>query len=104
MSWFILIISGLTEVIGVNGMQRISDGKKGSGFVLLFFGFGISLALLSIAMNDIPLGVAYAVWTGMGIVGSVILGMLFYEESADRDRIFYLTLIIIAVIGLRLVS
>jgi len=104
MSWIILILSGLTEVIGVNGMQRIADGKKGSGFVFLFFGFGISLALLSIAMNHIPLGVAYAVWTGMGTVGSVILGMLFYNESAERERIFYLFLIIIAVIGLRIVS
>jgi len=104
MNWVILILAGLTEVIGVNGMQRIAAGKKGTGFIFLILGFGISLGLLSIAMATIPLGVAYAVWSGMGTVGSAVIGMIFYNDSADRKRIFFLSLIIIAVIGLRIVT
>ncbi|MDX8044966.1 multidrug efflux SMR transporter [Gracilibacillus sp. S3-1-1] len=104
MNWIILIFAGLFEVVGVNGMQRVADGKKASGFVFILVGFSLSLGLLSIAMLTIPLGVAYAVWTGMGTVGSVVLGMLFYHDSVDRKRIFFLSLIVIAVIGLRIVS
>ncbi|QTD40981.1 multidrug efflux SMR transporter [Sporosarcina sp. Te-1] len=104
MNWVILILAGLSEVVGVNGMQQVAAGKKGTGFTFMFLGFAISLSLLSIAMATIPLGVAYAVWTGMGTVGSVIIGMIFYNDSADRKRIFFLSLIIIAVIGLRVVS
>lgn len=104
MSWIMLILAGLFEVVGVNGIQKLSAGKKVSGFSFLFLGFGISLSLLSIAMASIPLGVAYAVWTGMGTVGSVVVGMIFYNDSADRKRLFFLSLIIVAVVGLRIVS
>ncbi|MEY8749741.1 DMT family transporter [Alkalicoccobacillus gibsonii] len=104
MSWVILIIAGLLEVVGVNGIQRLVKGEKVIGVLFMIFGFSISLALLGIAMEHISLGVAYAVWTGMGTVGSVLLGMLFYNESKDAKRIFFLSLIIIAVIGLRIVT
>ncbi|BAC15219.1 DMT family transporter [Oceanobacillus iheyensis] len=104
MNWIILILAGLSEVVGVNGIQKVSAGKKKSGFAFLIIGFAVSLTLLSIAMSTIPLGVAYAVWTGMGTVGSVVIGMIFYNDSADRKRIFFLSLIVVAVIGLRIVS
>ncbi|MFB1081616.1 multidrug efflux SMR transporter [Jeotgalibacillus sp. JSM ZJ347] len=104
MSWVALIIAGFCEVLGVNGMQRIATGKKISGFALLVLGFVASLNLLSFAMTTIPLGVAYAVWTGMGTIGGVIVGMIFYGDSADRRRIFFLTLIVVAVVGLRVVT
>jgi len=104
MSWIILILAGLFEVAGVNGIQKVAAGKKASGFIFLFLGFAISLVFLSIAMSSIPLGIAYAVWTGMGTVGSVLIGMFFYNDPAEKKRIFFLSLIIIAVIGLRIVS
>lgn len=104
MNWIILILAGLSEVVGVNGIQKVSAGKKKSGFAFLILGFAVSLSLLSIAMSTIPLGVAYAVWTGMGTVGSVVIGMIFYNDSSDRKRIFFLSLIVVAVIGLRIVS
>ena len=104
MSWFILIVAGMLEVVGVNGIQRLINGKKITGLIFMVFGFAISLTLLGIAMESIPLGVAYAVWTGMGTVGSVLLGMFFYNESKDIKRIFFLILIIVAVIGLRVVT
>ncbi|WP_373893975.1 DMT family transporter [Virgibacillus natechei] len=77
MNWLILIIAGLFEVVGVTGMQRIAKGEKGSGFPILIVGFIISFTLLSVAMETIPLGIAYGVWTGMGTVGSAIVGMIF---------------------------
>ncbi|KSU60592.1 multidrug resistance protein SMR [[Bacillus] enclensis] len=104
MSWIALIIAGFCEVLGVNGMQRIATGKKISGFILLIGGFIASLNLLSFAMTSIPLGVAYAVWTGMGTIGGVVVGMVFYGDPADRKRIFFLSLIVVAVIGLRVVT
>lgn len=104
MSWFILILAGLMEVAGVTGMSLIGQGKKRSGWLTLLIGFPISLALLGIAMETIPLGVAYAVWTGIGTVGSALIGIIFYKESASYKRVMYLSLIIIAVIGLRLVT
>ena len=104
MSWIILILAGLMEVAGVTGMSLIGQGKKISGWLTLLIGFPISLALLSMAMETIPLGVSYAVWTGIGTVGSTLIGIIFYKESASYKRIMYLSMIIIAVIGLRLVT
>ncbi|AXF57448.1 DMT family transporter [Salicibibacter kimchii] len=104
MSWIILIIAGLLEVLGVNGIQRYSQGQKTSGILFVVFGFAVSLTLSGIAMENIPLGVAYAIWTGMGTVGSAIVGMVFYNDSKDKKRIMFLAFIVVAVIGLRIVS
>lgn len=104
MNWFVLIIAGLFEVVGVSGMQKISDGNKKSGFIFLIGGFIISFTLLSIAMETIPLGVAYAVWTGIGTVGSAIIGMIFYNESKAPLRLLFMGMVIVAVVGMRLVS
>ncbi|AXF57300.1 DMT family transporter [Salicibibacter kimchii] len=104
MSWIALIIAGLFEVVGVTGIQMITNGNKRSGFTVLLVGFVISFTLLSIAMEVIPLGIAYAVWTGIGTVGSALVGMIFYNESKDRLRLVFIGLVIIAIVGLRLVS
>ncbi|KQL58793.1 MULTISPECIES: DMT family transporter [Bacillaceae] len=104
MSWIMLIIAGIFEVIGVSGIQMIAKGEKKKGFSILIVGFIISFTLLGLAMETIPLGVAYAVWTGIGTVGSALVGMFFYNESKDRLRLFFIGLVVIAVIGLRLVS
>lgn len=104
MSWLILILAGVMEIAGVTGMSLIGQGKKLSGWLTLLIGFPISLSLLGIAMETIPLGVAYAAWTGIGTVGSALVGIIFYKESASYKRVMYLSFIIIAVIGLRLVT
>ncbi|GAK10654.1 multidrug efflux SMR transporter [Geomicrobium sp. JCM 19039] len=99
MSWIVLIIAGLFEVVGVTGIQMIAAGQKKKGYAVLIVGFIISFTLLGLAMNTIPLGIAYAVWTGIGTVGSALIGMIFYQESKDRARIFFILLVIIAVVG-----
>ncbi|MFJ7978670.1 DMT family transporter [Peribacillus sp. NPDC096379] len=104
MSWVFLIIAGIFEIVGVTGMQIMVKGQKLKGFLIILIGFIISFTLLSLAMKTIPLGVAYAVWTGIGTVGSAIIGMLYYGESKDKLRIFFIALVVVAVIGLRLAS
>ena len=104
MSWIILITAGFLEVVGVNGIQRFNSSNRLSGAIEMVLGFAASLFLLYVAMESIPLGVSYAVWTGMGTVGSVILGIVLYVDSASVKRIFYVSLIVVAVIGLRLVT
>ena len=104
MSWLFLIIAGILEIIGVTGMQIMAKGQKLKGFLIILIGFIFSFSLLSLAMKTIPLGVAYAVWTGIGTVGSAIIGMLYYGESKDKLRIFFIALVVVAVIGLRLAA
>lgn len=104
MSWLVLIFAGFFEVAGVLGMTWIGQKKRLQGWLTLCIGFPISLGLLSYAMETIPLGVAYAVWTGIGTVGSALLGIIVYKESASYKRVMYLSMIVIAVIGLRLIT
>ncbi|MEH7384569.1 multidrug efflux SMR transporter [Bacillus sp. JJ1521] len=104
MSWIFLIIAGILEIVGVTGMQIMTKGQKLKGFLIILIGFIFSFSFLSLAMLTIPLGVAYAVWTGIGTVGSAIVGMMYYGESKDKLRIFFIALVVVAVIGLRLVS
>lgn len=104
MSWLFLIIAGICEVVGVTGMQIMVKGQKIKGFLIILIGFIISFTFLNLGMRTVPLGVAYAVWTGIGTVGSAIIGMLYYGESRDKLRIFFIALVVLAVIGLRLVS
>ena len=104
MSWLFLIIAGILEIIGVTGMQIMAKGQKLKGFLIILIGFIFSFTFLNLSMRTVPLGVAYAVWTGIGTVGSAIIGMLYYGESKDKLRIFFIALVVVAVIGLRIVS
>lgn len=102
MDWLILLAAGAFEVVGVIGMNRIVKKKSVGNFIFFILGFTCSFSLLSLAMDSIPLSVAYAVWTGIGTVGGVLVGMLFYKESKDLKRIACIAAIVIAVVGLRL--
>lgn len=104
MSWFFLILAGLFEVVGVMGINQINRKRSVFAVLLIVVGFGLSLSLLSYSMQDIAMGTAYAVWTGIGTVGSALAGILFYGDSTDRRRIFCIALIVISVIGLKLIE
>lgn len=104
MAWLVLIIAGLFEVVGVLGMNRLKNNKNALNLLMIVGGFGVSLSLLSVAMGSISMGTAYAVWTAIGTVGGTLVGMLFYKESRDAKRIFFLCLIVSAVIGLKLLE
>lgn len=104
MTWISLIFAGLFEVVGVMGMTLVNQQRSVRSYLTLAGGFGLSFALLSYAMTGIPMGTAYAVWTGIGTVGSALVGMLFYGESKDRMRLFCIALIVVSVIGLKLLG
>ena len=104
MDWFILIVAGLFEIGWAIGL------KYTEGFTRLWPSIGtvlamaISLGLLGIAMKSLPLGTAYAVWVGVGAVGTALLGIVLFGEAANLGRLLSLTLILAGIIGLKLSS
>ena len=104
MPWIYLAIAGLFECAWAIGIKYTDGFSKLLPSVLTITAMGISLWLLSLAMKSIPIGTAYAVWTGIGAVGVAILGMILFGESRELIRILCLLLIISGIVGLRLVS
>lgn len=104
MAWMALIGAGLFEMLGVAMMNEMYRRKSWIPVALLVVFFTMSFWLLSVAMETIAMGTAYAIWTGIGASGGAILGMVIYGESKDWKRIFCIALIIGAVIGLKLIS
>lgn len=104
MGWTFLILAGLFEVVGVTGMNMILKRKNVLSFLVLILGLGSSFAFLSMAMQSLPMGTAYAIWTGIGTVGSGIVGILFYGESKNWLRIVFMAMVLSAAVGLKLIS
>jgi len=104
MGWIYLILAGCLEVVGVTGMNRVIKYKNLQSYMILIIGFIFSFSLLGLAMNTLPMGLSYAVWTGIGTVGGTIVGMVFYGESKDWKRILFIGIILAAVVGLKLTS
>mgnify|MGYP000256409361 CR=1 FL=1 len=104
MAWLYLFIAGLFECAWAIGLKYTEGFSKPLPTVLTVIAMGISFWLLSIAMKTIPVGTAYAVWTGIGAVGVAIMGMFLFNESKDILRILCLLLIVSGIVGLKLVS
>ncbi|APC49702.1 DMT family transporter [Virgibacillus halodenitrificans] len=104
MAWLFLIFAGLFEMIGVLMISKLHKDRSWQSLLLLFLGFGASFLFLSFAMETLPMGIAYAVWTGIGASGGAIVGMILYGESKDWKRVAFIAMIIGATIGLKLVS
>lgn len=107
MNWILLIIAGLFEVAFAACLGKVKE-TTGAEATYWFLGFlvclGISMYLLVKATQHIPIGTAYAVWTGIGAVGTVLLGILIFKEPATFWRLFFLTTLIISIVGLKFVS
>lgn len=107
MNWIFLILGGLFEVGFTTclGKAKESTGTSSllwyGGFVICLF---ISMGLLIKATQTLPLGTAYAVWTGIGAVGTVLMGIIFFKEPAEFWRIFFIFTLITSIIGLKVVS
>ncbi|MFD2169951.1 DMT family transporter [Tumebacillus lipolyticus] len=104
MAWVYLILAGICEVIGVAGINRINQKKNWSSYAILILGFSFSFGFLTLAMESLPMSTAYAVWTGTGTVGSVVVGMLLYGESKDWRRMLYMSMVLAAAVGLKLIA
>ena len=107
MNWIILVIAGLFETAFASclGKAKETTGNESIIWMIGFFvSLTISMILLYKAVQTLPVGTAYAVWTGIGAVGTVIVGILFFKEPADFTRIFFLVTLIGSIIGLKFVS
>ncbi|HDR7380331.1 MULTISPECIES: DMT family transporter [Bacillus] len=104
MAWLFLILAGLFEMLGISMINKLHNDRSWKSLLFLIFGFGISFLFLAYAMKTLPMGTAYAVWTGIGASGGAILGMLLYGESKDWRRIIFIAMVLGAAIGLKLVS
>ncbi|NHC42821.1 multidrug efflux SMR transporter [Bacillus sp. MM2020_1] len=104
MAWITLILAGLFEMFGVAMINKLHKDRSWKSLILLFIGFGASFMFLSYAMKTLPMGTAYAIWTGIGASGGAILGMLLYGESKDWKRLVFISMVLSAAVGLKLVS
>lgn len=104
MAWFFLIIAGLCEMIGVAMINKLHRDRNWQALVSMLGGFGASFIALALAMETLPMGTAYAVWTGIGAAGGALLGMFLYGESKDWRRVVFIAMVLVAAIGLKLIS
>ena len=101
MAWVMLGIAGIFEVVWASFM-KLSEGFTKPGWtVLTFLGMAVSFFLLAKATKTLPLGTAYAVWTGIGALGSVIVGIVVFKEPATAARIFFAVLLLAGIVGLK---
>ncbi|AEP90442.1 MULTISPECIES: multidrug efflux SMR transporter subunit YkkD [Bacillus] len=102
--WISLLCAGCLEMAGVALMNQYAKEKSVKWVLLIIVGFAASFSLLSYAMETIPMGTAYAVWTGIGTAGGALVGILFYKEQKDAKRIFFIALILCSAVGLKILS
>ncbi len=104
MAWFLLILGGLFEV-GFTTSLRFVDGFRNLPWTLAFLAsVTLSMGLLEYASRTIPLGTAYAVWAGIGAVGTVIVGLTFFGEPATTVRVLLILVIVASIAGLKLTA
>ncbi|MFL9829817.1 multidrug efflux SMR transporter [Flavobacterium sp. ST-87] len=107
MSWIFLIIGGLFEVAFASclGKAKETTGMESAWWMIGFLlSLTVSMFLLYKATQELPIGTAYAVWTGIGAVGTVLVGILVFKEPATFWRIFFIITLIASIIGLKFVS
>lgn len=107
MAWFTLIIAGLFEVgftTCLNKAKETSGTESSLWFAGFFVTLSLSMFLLYKATQTLPMGTSYAVWTGIGAVGTVLIGIVFFKEPADFWRLFFIFLLIGSIVGLKFVT
>jgi quaternary ammonium compound-resistance protein SugE len=102
LNWIILGLAGLAEVVSVLLLKRLNNFKLNLLTLSCMACMGLSLYLLSLSLSSIPIGTAYAIWTGIGTTGSVVFGIIIYKEQYNLKKLIYIMAIIIGIIGLRL--
>lgn len=104
MAWVILLVAGLFEVTWAIGLKYTEGFSRLWPSVLTLVAMAISVVLLSLALRSIPVGTGYAVWTGIGAVGTAILGIMLFKEPATAARLVCIGLIVAGIIGLKYFS
>ena len=104
MAWIQLVIAGIFEVLWATCLKYTDGFTKLVPSILTVAGMLISFYFLSSAIKTLPMGTAYAVWTGIGAIGAVLVGILFFNESKDVLRLVFVGFILIGIVGLKAVS
>jgi quaternary ammonium compound-resistance protein SugE len=103
-AWLYLFVAGLLEVAWAIGLKYTDGFTRFWPSAWTLVAMVLSVAFLGLALRDLPVGTGYAVWVGIGAVGTAVLGMILFDESRDPLRIICLGLIVAGVVGLRLVT
>lgn len=104
MSWLILLLAGLFEVAWAIGLKYTDGFSRPLPTLLTLIAMAVSVLLLAMAVKQLPLGTAYAVWTGIGAVGTVLMGIWLFNEPATLARVLCLLLIIVGILGLKFIG
>ena len=104
MNWVILIIAGLFEVVWATALKMSNGFRNPIADAVCIVGMALSVWLLAVAMKTIPMGMAYAVWTGIGAIGGVVVGIAAFVESASVLRLASAALIVAGIVGLKLAA
>lgn len=104
MAWIYLVIAGLFEVGFTTSLKFSNNFTNTKWSIAFFISIYLSFHFLNQAIQKIPLGTAYAVWTGIGAVGTAMIGIFLFNEPSDFWRVFFIMLLIGSIIGLKLVS
>jgi len=104
MAWLILVIAGLCEIVWAVGLKHTEGFTRLWPSVVTITAMIVSIVLLGFAMKTLPVGTSYAVWVGIGAVGTAAIGILFFGESASVGRLVSLALLIAGIVGLKLAT
>lgn len=102
MAWVYVFVAGIFEVVWVTGLKYADGFTRLWPSVGTVVAMGVSMVCLSLAVRAIPIGTAYAVWTGIGAAGAAIMGMILFNEPRDVARLVFIVLIVSGVVGLKL--
>lgn len=100
--WILLLIAGLLEPVWVTALEKSNKFRNVKWTAITAVSMFFSLYLLSLAMKEIPVGTAYAIWTGIGALGTLVVGRILYQEPMTRLRILFIVLIVIGIVGIQL--
>lgn len=104
MAWIILLVAGLLEVVWAIGLKYTHGFTRLTPSIITIAAMVVSMLLLANAMKTLPAGTAYAVWTGIGAVGTVVLGIVLFGEPANAARLACVALIVAGIVGLKFTS
>lgn len=104
MSWLFLVVAGLLEAGWAVGLKLTAGFTKPVPSVLTIAAIVASMYLLAVAARTLPIGTAYAVWVGIGTFGAIILGVIFLDEPISAGRMFFLVLLLVSIIGLKMTA
>ena len=101
MAWFVLVIAGLLEVVWTLGLKYTEGFTRVGPSIMTATAIVTSMWMLAQAAKTLPIGTAYGVWVGIGVVGATIGGVVLFEEPLNSSRVFFLILLVVSIVGLK---